>query len=148
MALIDGPGPQRPSFWNEHCPDRPGADLTHVQNGGPFEPCAECGMTPGEAPDPVVARRLAELGSLPAIAFSDPADHDYDPTITGLCRRPNCRRPQTAHMARIAQPPYMEARHATGALGGPENGPGRGALTSGWKSWARIALTPIDSEYR
>lgn len=81
------------------------------------------------------------------IPYSDAHDHDYVPTITGLCSRPNCRRPQVEHLARIAQPPFMERRMVTGIYTGPEQAPGRGGLSAKWCDWA-LSLRPIDAEFR
>ncbi len=86
------------------------------------------------------------LDPLPA---PSPLDHTYVATIVGLCSRVECRRPQSEHrpfvtLAGTDREPHM----ARGVTVGEDVGPGRGALTGEWKSWARVALTPVDSEYR
>lgn len=86
------------------------------------------------------------LDPLPA---PSPRDHDYMPTLLGLCRRVGCRRPQSEHMALLTETGTPREPHmARGVTLGPDIGPGRGPLTKEWKSWARVALTPVDSEYR
>lgn len=146
-----GGTPQQHPFWSEKCPDRPGGDLTHVQNGSWMDPCAECGKSPND-PDPVTQRRLAELGSLPAHPRNEFAAHTYQPTITGMCLR--CRRSNLEgnHPGYVGTPPIMEPKMAKGeyqqwqkavrggydyAPGDP-NGPGRGELSPAWKNWAGL----------
>lgn len=119
--------PNNNIFWRQDCGAR-GAALSHTHHGHVGEdpqfhffcPCRHCGLTP-ERWGQLVHYRAQEADIV------DPDD-----------------RPLALPQPETVQEPSM----AGGVYAGSEDGPGRGALTERWKSWARVKLTPIDSEYR
>lgn len=138
-------------FWTTHCPVRPGPDLTHVhasdcREGHEADQCCECGETARgfEA----LQARLASLSALPPAI----SDHEYWPTILGICARPSCRKPMALHQPVVLRSDeiVVEPKMRTGVLRqwspvlkdyipGEPTGPGRGALSQAWMDWAKKA---------
>jgi len=119
-------GPDR-AFWEQQCSQR-GPALSHIHyehigddpNIHIHCPCRHCGLTP-ERWAQMVHYTTAKAGLV------DPDSQPLTLEQTPRMREPGLARRQCS---------------------GPETGPGRGPLSREWMSWARIALSPVDAEYR